>query len=440
MSGRTERAPCSTYDISSKESERAVQLTVAIEHNDAPTTYEKTLSTILDVGESMLAAGADVSLVEEEVQKMVFAAGAEKADVFALSSLIIASITTPDGRVYSENRRFARGVNTDFEKLEDLHLLSVEYCAGKLSAPDLQRRRDAIAKRSLPNVMMYIGAVLSTAGFAVFFGGTLLDGIVSALFAIIICLMITFVKPHLVNENVFLFLAAFVSGLGIAAVAKVVPDLNMGMTIVGTIMILIPGIAVTNSARDMLSGDVITGIVGLVQALIASTVLAVGYIAALWLLSAGMVDTPDTLQTSLPVQLGAALVATLGFAMFYDVKKREIPALVIGGFLVWVVYLGMKALVPDATFLDTFIASVVGALFSVGMGLWFKVPASIFFYVAVITLIPGRMLYFTMACAAAGSWALFENFATMTLVAVLGIAAGMSLIWAFAALVLKSRW
>ncbi len=80
-----------------------------------PTRYEETLSTILDVGESMLAAGADVSLVEEEVQKMVFAAGAEKADIFALSSLIIASMTTSDGRVYSENRRFARGANTDFE-------------------------------------------------------------------------------------------------------------------------------------------------------------------------------------------------------------------------------------------------------------------------------------------------------------------------------------
>lgn len=405
-----------------------------------PTRYEETLSTILDVGESMLAAGADVSLVEEEVQKMVFAAGAEKADIFALSSLIIASMTTPDGRVYSENRRFARGVNTDFEKLEDLHQLSVEYCAGKLSAPEMQRRRDAVTRRPLPNFMLYVGAVLSTAGFAVFFGGSLLDGVVSALFAVIICLMLEYIKPHLVNENVFLFLAAFVSGLGIAGVAKVVPELNMGMTIVGTIMILIPGIALTNSARDMLSGDVITGIVGLVQALIASTVLAVGYIAALWLLSAGMVDTPDTLQTSLPVQLVAALVATLGFAMFYNVKKREIPALAIGGLGVWVIYLAVNALVPSTPFLSTFIASVVGAIFSVGMGIWFRVPASIFFYVAVITLIPGRMLYFTMACAAAGSWALFENFAVMTLIAVLGIAAGMSLIWAFAALVLKSRW
>ncbi len=405
-----------------------------------PTHYEETLSTILDVGESMLAAGADVSLVEEEVQKMVFAAGAEKADIFALSSLIIASMTTPDGRVYSENRRFARGVNTDFEKLEDLHQLSVEYCAGKLSAPEMQRRRDAVTKRPLPNFMLYVGAVLSTAGFAVFFGGTLLDGVVSALFAVIICLMLEYIKPHLVNENVFLFLAAFVSGLGIAGVAKVVPELNMGMTIVGTIMILIPGIALTNSARDMLSGDVITGIVGLVQALIASTVLAVGYIAALWLLSAGMVDTPDTLQMSLPVQLVAALVATLGFAMFYNVKKREIPALAIGGLGVWVIYLAVNALVPGTPFLSTFIASVVGAIFSVGMGIWFRVPASIFFYVAVITLIPGRLLYFTMACAAAGSWALFQNFAVMTLIAVLGIAAGMSLIWAFAALVLKSRW
>ncbi len=282
--------------------------------------------------------------------------------------------------------------------------------------------------------------MLSTAGFAVFFGGTLLDGIVSALFALIICFMLEYIKPRLVNENVFLFLAAFISGLGIALFAKAVPDLNMGMTIVGTIMILIPGIAVTNSARDMLSGDVITGIVGLVQALIASTVLAVGYIAALWILSAGMVDTPDTLQTSLPVQLSAALVATLGFALFYNVKKREIPALAVGGLGVWVVYLAVSALVPEMPFLATFVASVVGAIFSAGMGIWFKVPASIFFYVAVITLIPGRMLYFTMACAAAGSWALFENFATMTLIAVLGIAAGMSLIWAFAALVLKSRW
>ena len=57
---------------------------------------------------------------------------------------------------------------------------------------------------------------------------------------------------------------------------------------------------------------------------------------------------------------------------------------------------------------------------------------SVVFITSVIPLIPGRALYFTMKCALLGSWTQCGEFALLTLQPVLGIALGISFVWAIA--------
>ena len=59
---------------------------------------------------------------------------------------------------------------------------------------------------------------------------------------------------------------------------------NIDMVMIGTIMLLIPGLAFGNAVRDLLFGDTVSGIIQLVQAVLTAVMVAFGYIVAIMLM------------------------------------------------------------------------------------------------------------------------------------------------------------
>ena len=53
---------------------------------------------------------------------------------------------------------------------------------------------------------------------------------------------------------------------------------------IGDIMLLIPGLAMTNSIRDVLVGDTISGVMRLIESLLCAGALACGFMSAIWLI------------------------------------------------------------------------------------------------------------------------------------------------------------
>ena len=51
---------------------------------------------------------------------------------------------------------------------------------------------------------------------------------------------------------------------------------NLQSTIIGCLMILTPGVAITNSLRDIMGGDYISGMARMLEALLTATFIAVG--------------------------------------------------------------------------------------------------------------------------------------------------------------------
>ena len=58
--------------------------------------------------------------------------------------------------------------------------------------------------------------------------------------------------------------------------------------IIGNIMSLIPGIGLTNALRDLFTGDVITGILRSIEAVLLAFAIAAGYIISVFLLGGGV--------------------------------------------------------------------------------------------------------------------------------------------------------
>ena len=101
------------------------------------------------------------------------------------------------------------------------------------------------------------------------------------------------------------------------------------------------------------------------------------------------------LAPSLTVQLISCTIACVGFAIWFQVKGKQVIYAGIGAFFTWLVY----ALLFDL-WGSNFIATLVGAVFVAGyaqiMARVNKAPATLFLTASVFPLVPGPNLYYMM--------------------------------------------
>lgn len=246
--------------------------------------YQRLGELLLDLGESMLSCGAEIQRIEDTIFRMSMAYGAVKANVFVITSSIVLTLNFEDGAQITDSRRVFSCGGTDFEKLESFNALSRRCAETAIALDDLEKELTKINGRHIPAYKMYIGSALAAGGFAVFFGGTIWDGLVAALFGLLICFLQIKVAPACPNTVFFNFVSSFICGLLICLAGKFVPVLHADKVIIGDIMLLIPGIAITNATRDMLLGDTISGVMKMMQCLLWAGALACGFMLAISLI------------------------------------------------------------------------------------------------------------------------------------------------------------
>ena len=85
------------------------------------------LHELLNMGENMLSCGGEVSRVEETLSLMGKAYGAERTNVFCITSSMVLTIQFPIRQELTQTRRLSLGAN-DFVKLERYNDLSRHCC------------------------------------------------------------------------------------------------------------------------------------------------------------------------------------------------------------------------------------------------------------------------------------------------------------------------
>lgn len=129
-------------------------------------------------------------------------------------------------------------------------------------------------------------------------------------------------------------------------------------------------------------------------------------------------------------QLLSVLIGTIGFCLVFRVRHKLIPLAVMGSLLCWIVYLtGIHF--SDGIFIPSMIASTISAIYAKQAAKFLKAPATIFFITAMLPLIPGGSLYYTMSYTVQREWITAKQFGYQTIQYALGIAIGMSFVWAF---------
>ena len=244
---------------------------------------DRILCTALDVGENLLKNGAAVHRAEDTIDRICRAFGATHVEVFCIPSLIIASIRMPDGGYCSQTRRLY-GNSNNFYRLDRLNTVSRKLCSGEMSIEEAQEEIRLIKNAEpYPIWLQHVAALLSCGGFSAFFGGTFLDTVAAALIALVISL----VKgrlPRSVNTLSFTLVSSLFAGIASILLFHLGIADNYDKVMIGTIMLLVPGLAFGTSIRDLLCGDTVAGLMQFIQSILMAAIIAFGYTIAIYLL------------------------------------------------------------------------------------------------------------------------------------------------------------
>ena len=116
--------------------------------------------------------------------------------------------------------------------------------------------------------------------FTMFFGGSLSDGMAACILGLV-CRYITYFMEKAGMNQVFVnVVATFLLCLLSSGLTSLSLGESASKMMIGTIMLLIPGVGLTNSLRDMISGDIMSGLLRFFNALLVAGAIAAGYIVA----------------------------------------------------------------------------------------------------------------------------------------------------------------
>ena len=232
---------------------------------------EQFLELTLSLGRQYVETGAEIKRVEDSLYRIYNAYGFENIEIYAITSLIVVTIKGPDGTHYTQSVRVTSG-GTDLGRLEDINALIRYICTNK---PNLVKLSDIInnPKKTKPKKLLKcIGYMLAAGGFAVFFGGDMLDGTAAAVIAIAVYFMDYNFKLRNINNVIALIFTHF--GFGN----------NVDKVMIGVIMLLIPGLLLVNSIKEMFNRDIVTGLYRFVEAVFVAVAIAGGFAVSVLLL------------------------------------------------------------------------------------------------------------------------------------------------------------
>lgn len=242
------------------------------------------LDIFVDIGQSMLEVGAEIHRVEDTICRLCSAYGLGRTDVFAIRALIVVTVRGKGGESFTESRRIY-GIGINMARLEDLNSLSRYICQEK---PDLEeisfRLKECMEKKELHRWEIAVGYILAASSFACFFGGRLQDGVVAGVIGGLLFEIDSRIGNRKPQKLVYTAICSMLLGGCGTAWGMLMPEACPNKIMIGTIMLLIPGMALMNSVRDMLNNNAITGFFSFVDAVLTAGSIAAGFAVPLILM------------------------------------------------------------------------------------------------------------------------------------------------------------
>ena len=348
-------------------------------------------------GHLMLENGAEISRVEEVMDRIASHYGVDSKNFFVLSNGIF---TTGQGYANVEHIPI-HGCQLD--RVVAVNQLSRDIEKHHLTIEQATRRLDKI--RNMPNHPAWeqvLASALGSGAFCAIFGGSLLDCAISTLCGIFLWIYVLCVSAPYLSKVVGNITGGMLVSLMCIVSHHLIPNIHLGNMIIGAIIPLIPGISFTNGIRDIAAEDYLAGLTRLADALMVFFCMAIGvctvfiidsYIGGGMIQLHGMLIDPITAHWL--IQVAVAYIGTMSFAVLFGVPRRFYNGCAFCGTMGWIVYLLFTRVVGTSGIEAMFFATMVVVLSSYQCATLLHCPVIIFIVCGIFPLVPGAGIFWT---------------------------------------------
>lgn len=234
------------------------------------------MEAALQAGHLLLENGAEISRVEETMDRICRYYGVCSGSTFVLTNGIFATVGNGNEPFFAKVEHIPVS-GTHLNKVAAVNQLSREIEEGRYSVQEvMEQLQDINSMAGKTRFMQVLASGCGSAAFCYLFGGSLGDSAVALTAGLLLYIYVLYVSgPHL---------SKIVGNIGGGALVTVVCSLlymlgvgtHLNYMVIGSIMPLIPGVPFTNAIRDIADSDYISGFVRMLDALLVFLCIAIG--------------------------------------------------------------------------------------------------------------------------------------------------------------------
>lgn len=230
----------------------------------------------VEAGKIILENGGETYRVEETINLICQAYNIKNADSYVTPTGIMFSAEDEQGNNLSIIKRI-RYRTINLEKVSMVNELSRKVQNKVLSTEEFEKELKIISSsKSYSNLALIISSSLAAFFFTLLFNGSIYDALVSLFIGAMLRININFSSNYDVNDFFINVIGGIITSITALIFCSQFKILSLDNIIIGSIMPLVPGVALINSIRDTIEGDLVSGLVRIIEAVLIALAIAVG--------------------------------------------------------------------------------------------------------------------------------------------------------------------
>lgn len=354
------------------------------------------LDLLLRTGQLLVESAADTNRIVRNMNRVAAFLGLpeEKLHIDVSYTMLMVNVSD-ESHSYSKFQKCEKhGINmTAISAVSKLSWRAIEQ---DYSLDQYEKELEEIKnkKRNFVPYLVAIGAGFACGGFCKLFG---CDWI--AFFLASLCAFVGFrVRARLIEFGVNVYMSIAISAFVATCLAFLTSLLGWSSTphhpMLACALYIVPGVPLINFVDDMIDNYIMVGVTRAINTLLMVSAMAFGIVLALKVANVADFTTLSIMpHSSYFVYAIAAAISAMGFSMIFNIPRRLLWVVAIGGAIAVCVRNYVNFELGLGVVVGSFSGALVVSLIAIKAVHWFHVPNHVLTIPSVIPMIPGVLMY-----------------------------------------------
>lgn len=239
------------------------------------------LSIATLAGTIILENGGEVYRAEDTVTRICESRkNINDVDVFATPNVLFVSFNFM-GDVITNLKR-SKNSSINLNKLEMINEFSRNFVDNEMNLQEAKEELFRIKnKKNQSRLERIIPGTIASSAFSIILGGGIRELIATSIASFLMLMIVEKIKEYKLTFFINTFAGAFLASLFAYITVLLNISNDFDTIVIASIMVLVPGVSITNAMRDTLSGDFVSGLTRMMEAVVISLAIVIGVVIVL---------------------------------------------------------------------------------------------------------------------------------------------------------------